>query len=176
MGKRMLRLPLEQIIPDTMHEKWVNLLETKCGVTLPVEDEKRRTFVKRWEEARVSRSQALAILKTPQEVSSTLYPSPANQHPPPNDCSSVGRLLCPHTTLVMQAHVQIKETTLSITRASRSLPPTPLSPSTLRTNELSTVQPTRPSMEQRFQLDSSSYRHRSGTTSTTLNGQRRRWP
>jgi hypothetical protein len=111
MGKRMIRLPLEQIIPDTMHEKWVNLLETKCGVTLPVEDEKRRTFVKRWEEARVSRSQALAILKTPQEVSSTLYPSPANQHPPPNDCSSVGRLLCPYTTLVMQAHVQIKETT-----------------------------------------------------------------
>jgi len=156
-----------------------NLLETKCGVTLPVEDEKRRTFVKRWEEAHVSRSQALAILlKAPQEVSSTLYPSPANQHPPPNDdCSSVARLLCPHTTLVMQAHVQIKETTrvhlsravvstLSITRASTSLPPTPLSPSTLRTNELSTVQPTRPSMEQRFQLDSS-YRHRSGTTSTT---------
>jgi len=141
MGKRMIRLPLEQIIPDTMHEKWVNLLETKCGVTLPVEDEKRRTFVKRWEEARVSRSQPLAILlKAPQEVSSTLYPSPANQHPPPNDdCSSVGRLLCHAlTTLVMQAHVQIKETTLSITRASRSLPPMPLSPSTLRTNELST--------------------------------------
>jgi hypothetical protein len=63
MGKRMIWLPLEQIIPDTMHEKWVNLLETKCGVTLPVEDEKRCTFVKRWEEARVSRSQALAILK-----------------------------------------------------------------------------------------------------------------
>jgi len=71
MGQHMIQLPLEQIVPNTMHcvmgitnklfsllsqeamgdktltKKWVHSLETKCGVILPVEGEKPCTFFQR---------------------------------------------------------------------------------------------------------------------------------